>query len=84
MVIIKDGPYRADIWVSPMCRYWPKWLILSASVGVVVFLTHLDNLRKKAQWTKSRQLSCSNTSSYVFINKHTTWTMKHALAIATK
>jgi len=43
-----------------------------ASVHVdktVILLTPSDDLCKKAQRTKSRQLSCSNTSRYVFINK---------------
>jgi len=50
----------------------------------VIFLTHPDNLRKEAQWTKSRQLSYSNTSRRFFINKQIRWTMKHALAVTTK
>jgi len=36
-----------------------------------IFLMHADNLRKKAQRTKSRQLSCSKASKYVFINQQT-------------
>jgi len=35
--------------------------------NAVIFLTHADNLRNKAQRTKSRQLSCSNASTCVFI-----------------
>jgi len=50
----------------------------------VIFLTHSDNLCKKAQWSKSRQLSCSNTSRCVFINKQKRWTMEPTLAIAAK
>jgi len=46
--------------------------------NTVIFLTHPDNLHKKAQWTKSRQLCCSNANKCVFINKQTRWTMKHA------
>jgi len=44
--------------------------IVSASVGVnetLLFLMHPDNLRKKAQWSKSRQLSYSNVSRCSFI-----------------
>jgi len=37
--------------------------------NAAIFLTHADNLCKKAQQTKSRQLSCSNASRCVFINK---------------
>ena len=33
---------------------------------------------------KSRQLSCSNTSRCIFINKQTKWTMKHASTVAAK
>jgi len=52
--------YRADIWVLLIYRYRPKWPILSALLGVdktlsYSFLTHSDNLRKKAQRNKSRQ-----------------------------
>jgi len=39
--------------------------------NAAIFLTHADNLCKKAQQTKSRQLSCRNASRYVFINKQT-------------
>jgi len=46
--------------------------------NAVIFLTHPDNLRKKAQRNKSRQLSCSNASRCVFINKQTRRTMEHA------
>jgi len=35
--------------------------------NAVIFYTHPDNLRKKAQWTKSRQLSCSNADRCAFI-----------------
>jgi len=52
--------------------------------NAVIFLTHADNLRKKAQRTKSRHLSCSNANRYVFIDKQTRWTIKHASAIAAK
>jgi len=34
--------------------------------NAAIFLTHAENLRKKAQRTKSRQLSCSNASRCVF------------------
>jgi len=50
--------------------------------NAVIFLTHADNLCKKAQQTKSRQLSCSNASRCVFINKQTRWTMEHTSAVA--
>jgi len=53
-------------------RYRPKRPILSASEGVgkmLLFLTHPDNLGKKAQQTQLRRLPCSNAC--VFINKQT-------------
>jgi len=50
--------------------------------NAVIFLTHPDNLHEKAQWTKSRQFSCSNASRCIFINKQTRWTMEHVSAIA--
>jgi len=69
-----------DIWVSArladiigLNRSWQN---------AVIFLTHADNLHKKAQRTKSRQLSCSNASRCVFINKQTRWTMEHASTVA--
>ena len=49
--------------------------------NAVIFLTHGDNLHKKAQRTTSRQLSCSNASRCVLINKRTRWTMEHASAV---
>jgi len=52
--------------------------------NVVIFLTHADNLRKKAQRTKSRQLSYSNASRCVFINKQTRQTMEHMSAVANR
>jgi len=51
--------------------------------NAAIFLIHADNLRKKAQRTKSRQLSCSNTNRCVFINKQTR-TMEQASAVAAK
>jgi len=39
--------------------------------NAIIFLTHPDNLRKKAQRSKSRQLSYNNTSRCGFINKQT-------------
>jgi len=60
--------------ISPS-RCWQK---------AVIFLTHPDNLHKKAQWTKSRQLFCSNDSSCIFIYKHRRWIIKHTLASQTK
>jgi len=52
--------------------------------NAVTFHTHPDNLHKKAQQTKSRELSCSNASRCIFINKQTRWTMKHASAVVAK
>ena len=52
------------------------------SQTAVIFLTHADNLHKKAQWIKSRQLSYRNASSGVFINKETRWTMEHTQGVA--
>jgi len=37
--------------------------------NAVIFLKHADNLHNKAQWSKSRQLSCSNASRYVFLRQ---------------
>jgi len=64
---------------------WVLPILLSANfIGLskywqnaVIFLMHPDNFRKKAQQSKSRQLSCSNTSRYIFINKQTRWTMEY-------
>ena len=50
--------------------------------NAVIFLTHPDNLRKKTQRSKSRQLSCSNASRCGSINKQTRWTMEHASVVA--
>jgi len=50
--------------------------------NAVIFLMYADTFRKEAQWTKSRQLSCSSASRCVFISKQTRWTLKHALAVA--
>jgi len=78
----------ANIWVLPIYQVSGKtddFLSLSRCwQNAVIFLTHTDNLCKKAQWTKSRQLSCNNTSTCVFINKQTRWTMEHASVIAAK
>ena len=52
--------------------------------NAVIFLSHPDTLSKKVQWTKSRQLSCSNASRCGFINKQTRWTMVHTSAVAAK
>jgi len=52
--------------------------------NAAIFLTHANNLRKKAQWTKWRQWSSSNASRCGFINKQTRWTMVHASAVAAK
>jgi len=49
--------------------------------NAVILHIHADNLPKKAQQSKSRQLSCSNASRCVSINKHTRWTMEHASAV---
>jgi len=56
------------------CRWWQN---------AVIFLSHADNLRKKAQPTKSSQLSCSNSSQFFFcwnisvIFAETIWSLKH-------
>ena len=50
--------------------------------NTVIFLMHADNLRKKAQRTKSRYLAAINRC--VFINKQTRWTSEHASAFAAK
>jgi len=65
-------------------KNWP-WLIrrvglLAGKYGIS--LMHPHNLLKKAQQSKSRQLSCSNASRCVFINKQTRWTMEHMAAVA--
>jgi len=52
--------------------------------NAVIFLTHADNLRKKAQQTKSRQLSCSNASGCVFIKKQTRWIIGHVSAVTSE
>jgi len=49
--------------------------------NTVIFLTHPNNLHKKTQQTKSRQLSYSNASRCGFINKQTRLTMEHASAV---
>jgi len=58
-----------------LSRYWQH---------ATIFLTHADNLCKKAQQSKSRQLSCSNARRCVFINKQTRWTMEHLSAVTAK
>ena len=71
-VIIRDRRiYWADIWVLPIYWYQPK----RTKCYCTVFLIHTDNLCKKAQWNKWRQLPCNNANRCVFINKHTRWTM---------
>jgi len=50
----------------------------------VIFLMHAEGLCKKAQRTKSRQLSCSNATRSIFTNKQTRWTMEHASAVTAK
>jgi len=52
--------------------------------NAVTFLTHPDNLHKKAQQSKSRQLSYNNASRCGFMNKQTRLTMEHASAVAAK
>jgi len=49
--------------------------------NAVISLTHPDNLRKKAQRSKSRQLSYNNASRCGFINKQTRLTMERASAV---
>jgi len=51
--------------------------------NAVIFHTHPDNLRKKAQRSKSRQLSF-NASKCGFINKQTRLTMERASAVTTE
>ena len=52
--------------------------------NAVIFLTLPDNLRKKAQRSKSRQLSYNNASRCGFINKQTRLTMERASAVTTE
>ena len=52
--------------------------------NAVAFLMHPDTLHKKAQRSKSKQLSYNNASRCGFINKQTRLTMAHALAVTTK
>jgi len=52
--------------------------------NAVIFLTHSDNMRKKAQRSKSRQLSYNNASRCGFINKPTRLTMERASAVTTE
>jgi len=52
--------------------------------NAVTFLMHPDNLRKKAQHSKSRQLSYNNASRCGFINKQTRLTVEHASAVTPK
>jgi len=52
--------------------------------NAVIFLTHADNLRKKAQRSKSRQLSYNNASRCGFINKQKRLTMERASAVTTE
>jgi len=44
--------------------------------NAVVFLMHPDTLHKKAQRSKSKQLSYNNASRCGFINKQTRWRMR--------
>jgi len=56
IVLNRDRPiyrpgqiYQADIWVSSIYQYWPKCIGLSRCwQNAVMFLTHPDNLHKKA------------------------------------
>ena len=52
--------------------------------NAVTFHTHPDNLRKKAKWSKSRQLSYSMASRCGFINNLTKLAMKHTSAVASE
>ena len=52
--------------------------------NTVIFLTHPDNLRKKAQQSKSRPSSYNNASRCGFINKQTRLTVEHASAVTTE
>ena len=49
-----------------------------------ISLTYADNLRKKAQRSKSRQLSYNNASKCGFINKQTRLAMERASAVTTE
>ena len=64
--------YRADISVSPIYRYRPKRPIWPASVGVdnaLLYSSRIQTTCARKQRTKPRQLSYSNVSRCVFINK---------------
>jgi len=52
--------------------------------NAVTFLTHPGNLLKKAQRSKSRQLSYNNASMCGFINNQTRLTMERASAVTTE
>jgi len=53
-------------------------------IGLSRCWQNADNLCKKTQRTKSKQLFYSKVSRCVFINKQTRWTMKHMSAVAAK
>jgi len=50
--------------------------------NAIIFLMHPHNLRKKTQWSKSRQLSYCNASRCDYINKQTRLPMEHASVFA--
>jgi len=88
-ITIRDRPrpdISADIWVLTDILVLAKtadFISLSRCwQNAVTFLTHPDNLRKKAQQSKSRQLCYSNASRCGFINKQTRLTVEHASAVA--
>jgi len=70
---ISVSPVLADI--IGLNRSWQN---------TAIFLTHPDNLRKKVQRSKSKQLSYNNASRCGFINKQTRSTMERASAVTTE
>jgi len=58
--------YRPGLYIGLMFRFH-RYIGKVGVDNAVIFLTHPDNMCKKAQQTKSRQLSCSNASRCVFI-----------------
>ena len=64
--------------------YWYIGIGLNRSwQNAVIFLTHPDNLRKKAQRSKVKTVIFYNNASRCgFINKQTRLTMEHASAVA--
>jgi len=77
VICIRDRPtYRPGRYIGPIFGFHRYIGIgLTCWQNAVIFYTHPDNLRKKAQRINSRELSCSNASKCVFKNKQTRWTM---------